>query len=97
MTRERRRTRAAWATVLGAPAGPALAGLHETGGLSVGPAATLWPIVVIVIGATAGVVTGLRLARRGASIPGVLVTAVNLVVLLFYGFLLAFFGMGGSR
>lgn len=77
--------------------GPGLAALHEARIVSVGPAATLWPLVVIVMGAVLGTAVGLRLVRRGFRLSGAVLAAPNLLVLLFYGFLLAFFGLGGSR
>ncbi len=78
-------------------AGPGMAVLHETGTLSLGPSATLWPIGFVVVAAAAGLVTGLRLATRVSRGLGALVAVPNLIVLLFYGFFLLFFGFGGSR
>ena len=51
----------------------------------------------IVVGALAGFATGVRLATRVSRGLGALVAAPNLLVLAFYGFLLLFFGLGGSR
>jgi hypothetical protein len=78
-------------------AGPVMAVLHETGTLSLGPTATLWPIGFVVIAAAVGLMTGLRVAGRVSRLLGGLVAAPNLLVFLFYGFLLLFFGSGGSR
>jgi apolipoprotein N-acyltransferase len=78
-------------------AGPAMAILHESGTFSLGPPATLWPIGFIVVVAAAGVATGLRVAHQTSRGWGALVVAPNLLVLLFYGFLLLFFGSGWSR
>jgi VIT1/CCC1 family predicted Fe2+/Mn2+ transporter len=65
--------------------------------VSVGPAASLWPILVIVLVAVLGLVLGLRAGRRGPRWLRWLVVTPNGLVLLFYGFLLMFFGLGGSR
>jgi hypothetical protein len=78
-------------------AGPTLAGLHETGMFSAGPAATLWPLVLIVIAAMMGVLVGRWVATRRSRLLGFIVAAPNALVLLVYGFFLIFFGMGGSR
>ncbi len=77
--------------------GPGTAVLHETGVLSLGPTATLWPIGFIVIAALAGLGTGLSIAHRVSRGLGALVAIPNLVVLGLYSFLLLFFGLGGSR
>lgn len=85
------------AALAGSAVGPALAGLHESGLLSVGPAATLWPLGFIVMGAAVGIAVGSHVARRGSRLLGVAAALTNLAVLVFYGFLLLFFGLGGSR
>jgi hypothetical protein len=58
-------------------AGPGTAALHETGILSLGPAATLWPIGFIVIAALAGCYTGLRITSRVSKGLGALVAIPN--------------------
>lgn len=83
--------------VLAVAAGPGMAILHERGTLPLGPPATLWPIGFIVWVAAVGAATGLRIAARASRRLGAFVVATNLLVLLFYGFLLLFFGLGGSR
>ena len=77
--------------------GPGAALLHEMGTLSIGPQATLWPILVIVIVAAAGLAIGLRAAARPPRLAGVLAALPNAAVVAFYGFLVLFFGLGGSR
>ena len=77
--------------------GPGTAVLHETGTFSPGPSATLWSIGFVVIVAVAGLVTGLRVATRVSPGLGALVGVPNALVVLFFGFLLLFFGLGGSR
>ncbi len=78
-------------------AGPAMAVLHQTGTLSLGPSTTLWPIAFVVVAAGAGLATGVTVAARISRRLGALVAAPNLLVLALYGFLLLFFGLGGSR
>lgn len=78
-------------------AGPSAALLHEVGLLSVGPPATLWPIGFVVFVAAGGMLIGLRVASLLTRWSGVVVVLPNLLVLTTYGFLLAFFGLGGSR
>jgi hypothetical protein len=97
MTQEEIGDRAWLASILGFAVGPALAGLHETGMLSLGPPATFWPLISIVIGAMLGLSVATWVARRASVFVGIIVAGPNLLVLLFYGFFLAFFGMGGSR
>lgn len=77
--------------------GPAIAALHETSTLSVGPSATLWPVFFVVVVAGAGLwVVGKAVDDRSTWIR--LLSAVpNGLVLMFYGFFLLFFGLGGSR
>ncbi len=77
--------------------GPAIAALHETGKLSVGPSATFWPVFFVVLVAGAGLVVVAK-ALSGRSIWIRLLAALpNGLVLMFYGFFLLFFGLGGSR
>ena len=77
--------------------GPAAALLHEFGLVSPGPAATLWPILSVVLAAATGVLVGLAVVRRESRRLWWLVVVSNGIVLMFYGFLLLFFGLGGSR
>lgn len=97
LTDSKRRGEAWLVTAAGFAVGPGMAGLHEFGILSLGPAATLWPIGVIVLAAVAGLVTGLGVAARVSRLLGTMVAVPNLLVLALYGFLLLFFGLGGSR
>lgn len=78
-------------------AGPASAVLHEAGVISIGPPATLWPIASVCLLAMCGLILAHR-ATAGSS-PGIrwIAALPNGVVLLFYGFLLTFFALGGSR
>lgn len=95
---KRRRTSEIWVVAAGAfAAGPFVAILHESGTLSLGPSATLWPIAFIVIAAAAGLLTGVGIAGRVSRGLGATIAVPNLLVVLFYGFLLVFFGLGGSR
>jgi hypothetical protein len=50
-----------------------------------------------VLAAAAGVLTGLLVTARVSGLLAVVVVVPNLLILLLYGFLLAFFGLGGSR
>lgn len=99
MTDNKRRTSAkAWLmAALAFAAGPVMAILHETDTLSFGPAATLWPIAFVVAAAAAGLLTAVIIAANVSSLLGGLVMIPNVPVVLFYGFLLLFFGLGGSR
>ena len=78
-------------------AGPTTAVFHEAGIVSLGPSATLWPIAFIVVAALAGLGAGITIARRVSRTLGLAVALPNLLVLAPYGFLLVFFGLGGSR
>jgi hypothetical protein len=83
--------------VLGTAAGPSLAVLHEAGVLSLGPAATLWPLVFIVAASLLGVLVARWVARRRSRLAALVIAVPNGLIFLLYGFLLAFFGLGGSR
>lgn len=85
------------AVAAGLASGPTVALLHETGILSVGPRATLWPLGAIVIAAMLGVGVGRRVWSEGSRVWGAVVVTPNAMLLLYYGFFLFFFGMGGSR
>ncbi|HUP51568.1 MAG TPA: hypothetical protein VM198_03780 [Longimicrobiales bacterium] len=78
-------------------AGPAMAVLYETGLVRLGPRATLWPVGVVAGAAGVGVIVGVLLGRRVSGLVGVIVSGANALVLAYYGFFLAFFGLGGSR
>lgn len=78
-------------------AGPTTAILHEVGALPHVSSIGLWQIGFIGIAATAGLAAGVWLARRRSRVAGALAVVANAVVLVLYGFLLLFFGLGGSR
>lgn len=78
-------------------AGPAAAVLHEADVLSVGPSATLWPVGFVTAAAAVGLALGHRIWRRDSRALGAVVAVPNGLVLALYGFLLLFFGLGGSR
>jgi hypothetical protein len=87
-----------WSLLLaGAAAGPAVALFHEFDVVPFGPTASLWPLLLIVLASLFGIVLGLRIARQGFRRLRWLVVAPNGLVLCFYGFLLLFFWLGGSR
>lgn len=65
--------------------------------MPLGPTANLWPLVGIVLAAAFGIVLGLRVGRRDFRRVRWLAMMPNGLVLCFYGFLLLFFGLGGSR
>lgn len=85
-----------WA-LAGSLTGPCAAILHEAGILSVGPAATLWPIAFVVASALIGLAVGRHVASWPTGWPGFVAAVPNLIVVLGYGFLFVFFGLGGSR
>jgi hypothetical protein len=78
-------------------AGPALVLAHESGSLPWLPSATFWPITVILLVAIMAVGFGIRCARHSPRWPGFLIIFVNVLIVGLYGFLLVFFGLGGSR
>lgn len=54
-----------WSLLLaGAAAGPAAALLHESDVVPLGPTASLWPLLVIVLASVFGIVLGLRIGRQ---------------------------------
>jgi len=57
----------------------------------------LWPILLVVIAAATGVFVGLLVVRHESRRLWRLMVVPNVIVLMFYGFLLLFFGLGGSR
>lgn len=77
--------------------GPAIAALHETGILSVGPSATLWPVFSVVVVAGAGLWVVAKALDDRSIWMRLLAALPNGLVLMFYGFFLLFFGLGGSR
>ena len=87
-----------WIRLLGAAAaGPAAVLVHELDLVPLGPAAGLWPLMVIVLAAGFGLFLGLRIGRRDLRWLRCLAAIPNAATLCFYGFLLLFFGLGGSR
>ncbi len=74
-----------------------MAWLHETGTLQVGASASLAPVAAVVLVAGVGLWVGIRAIVRGPRWAGVLAGLANGAVLALYGFLLVFFGLGGSR
>lgn len=78
-------------------ASPGLAALHETTGLPFSPAAPLWSIGIVVLAAALGMAVSLWVGRRDSWWLGAIAAFPNAAVLAFYGFLLLFFGLGGSR
>lgn len=91
-------SRRTWALVVAAAVvGPATAVLHELDIVSLGPAATLWPLLAIVLATVLGIVLGLRIGHRDSRRLRWVAMIPNGLVLLFYGFLFLFFGLGGSR
>ncbi len=83
--------------VLASVAGPTVAFLHESGTLDLGGSGSLAPIAAVVLVATVGVGVGVRALRRGPRWAGGLACVTNGAVVALYGFLLLFFGLGGSR
>ena len=95
---ERKKSGRDWAlSALASIAGPLMAFLHESGSLSIGASAGLWQIAAIVFVAGIGLFVGLRTARRSPRWIGLLTIVSNGLILVLYGFLLVFFGLGGSR
>lgn len=87
-----------WSRFLGAAAaGPAAALLHELDVVPLGPRASLWPLLVIVLAAALGIFLGLRIGRQDFRGLRWFVMIPNGLVLCFYSFFLLFFGLGGSR
>jgi hypothetical protein len=80
-----------------AAAGPAAALLHEFDLVPLGPTASLWPLLVIVLASVFGIILGLWIGRQDLRRLRWLAVTPNGLVLCFYGFLLLFFGLGGSR
>jgi hypothetical protein len=96
--RERPRDGMAWPLFLvAAAAGPAAALFHEFEVVPLGPSASLWPLLVIVLAAGFGLCLGLRLGRDEVRGQKWLAVFPNGLVLCLYGFFLLFFGLGGSR
>jgi hypothetical protein len=97
MTDPRFNTEARLVAAVALAAGPVTALLYESDVLSLGPSATLWPIGFVAIAALAGMGTGIVIMSRLSRWVGGGVVVANGLVLAFYGFLLLFFGLGGSR
>lgn len=83
--------------ILATLSGPGVAILHEYNIFSIGPDATLWPLVSIVLVSGLGIILIIRIAFQQSSRFLWLAMIPNGVILLFYGFLLLFFGLGGCR
>ena len=97
MTDPRLNTEARLVAAFALAVGPLTALLHESEVLSLGPEATLWPIGFVAIAALAGAGAGAIIVARVSRGLGGAVVVANGLVLAFYGFLLLFFGLGGSR
>ena len=82
--------------VVAAIAGPAIAGLYEQGAL-LGREATLAPLAIVVAVAGLGLGIGVWASLNRPRWGGLLAIFTNGIVVLLYGFLLVFFGLGGSR
>ena len=82
---------------LGLVAGPAVVLAHESGSIPWLPPATFWPTAVVVLVAMVALGFGIRSARRSPRWVGFLIIFVNGPIVGLYGFLLVFFGLGGSR
>ena len=93
---EVRRPRSWALTSVALVSGPGIAFLYERGSLP-GSSAGLWSLLPVILVAAVAVAVGAKAAIRGSRWLGTLVVTANLIVVLFYGFLLLFFGLGGSR
>ena len=83
--------------LVAAAAGPAAVLVHELHLVPLGLAASLWPLLVIVLAAGFGLLLGLRSGRCDRPWLRWLAAIPNAAILCFYGFLLLFFGLDGSR
>lgn len=77
--------------------GPASAALYETGHLRLLPNAGLLEVWLLAVIAVLGVGVGAFSVLKGNKVGGTICILTNGPVLIFYGFLGAFFTMGGSR
>ena len=77
-------------------AGPAAAVLYDRGALTWAPS-NLAPVAAVALVAGIGLAIGVWASRRRPRWIGFGAVATNGVVLFVYGFLWAFFGLGGSR
>jgi hypothetical protein len=77
--------------------GPLGAWLYQTGRMDLFGDAYLLNVALVVAMAVAGMGAGLLATVRGAPVPGIVSLLVNGGVAAFYGFLVMFFGLGGSR
>lgn len=78
-------------------AGPLLAVLHLTDALPFGLRGSLWDPGLVVMAAAVGLVGSLVAIRRGHRRTGAAAAVLNLLVMAPFGFLVLFFGLGGSR
>lgn len=78
-------------------AGPAVVLAYESGSIPWLPSATLWSTAAILLAAVVALGFGIRRARRSPRWVGFLIILVNGPIVGLYGFLLVFFGLGGSR
>ena len=87
-----------WLLTLSAAAiGPVVAILYESGSTTLESSGGLGTIAILVLVAGAGLGISLRALARRPRWIALLACLNNGIVFLFYGFLLAFFGLGGSR
>src|SRR5690242_17426325 len=77
--------------------GPAVAALYETGHLRIFPGAPMRELWLLVIVATFGVGIGALSIWIGSKVAGIVCFLTNAAVLALYGFIAAFFTLGGSR
>jgi len=83
--------------ILGSLVGPSAAVLLETGHIDIFAEQyllNLWVVVALAIG---GASLGIYAIVRGALVLGITNLVLNTSVVALYGFLAAFFGLGGSR
>ncbi|MDH3298124.1 MAG: hypothetical protein OEM96_07605 [Gemmatimonadota bacterium] len=85
------------AAVLALLAGPAGILADESGSIPWLPSATFWPKALVLLLAAVALGYGIRRARRSPRWVGFLIIFVNGPIVGLYGFLLVFFGLGGSR
>jgi hypothetical protein len=78
-------------------AGPTVAGLSETGHLRFFASAPLLETWLVATIAALGVGIGIFAIFRGAKVAGVVCLLTSAPVLALYGFIAAFYTLGGSR
>ena len=97
MTDTGRRRRLRVRTGIVSLVGPASALLYETGHLRVVPSDPTYSVWLVAIIGALGAGTGIAAFVRGARIVGAACLVGNGAVLALYGFIAAFFALGGSR